>query len=53
MASVNAEVMLYFGISLDDEGGKDFSDAVSVLRFDLGMETRAIIDLINKLQVED
>lgn len=47
MASVTAEVLLHFGLSLDSDDGRNVSDSVNELRFKYGIEdSRIIIDLI-------
>lgn len=49
MASVTAEVMLYFGVSLTDGGGKEFAQSVDRIRFGMkGGEatSKEIIDIL-------
>lgn len=52
MASVTAEVMLNFGVSLSDPGGKDFALSVDRIRFSMeGKElpSSAIIDILRPI----
>lgn len=51
MASVTAEVMLNFGVSLSDHGGKEFSQAVDSIRFGMGdgVTSREIIDILRPI----